>query len=284
VSVDEVTSRLVRGLAFGGVARVLLVTAEGPARAITTAHELEGEAVRLASEALVGNVLLSAHIKGEERLLLELASRLPALTYSGEVWADGSCRARFKPRRLPPVGALQGTLCAIKWDARRELYRGVAELDHDGLEAAFQGFLSSSQQTVGIVRLGAAMDEDGLCFAAGALVELLPGGLGEQDFEDLFGHLRTASLEALVAPLRQPDVSGELEVLGIPLTVLEDRPLQDRCTCSLERVEGTLVALGKEELLAILVDPGFAEVTCHFCNARYNVSPARVQELAASIA
>ena len=276
-------SRLVRALAFGGVARVLLVTAEGPANTAAQNHGLEGHAARLAAEALVGNVLLSAHTKGEERLLLELASRLPALTYSGEVWSDGSCRARFHPKRLPAMHGLQGTLCAVKWDARRELYRGVAELAHDSLQAAFQGFLSSSQQTVGVVRVEATEQDGRLTCAAGALIELLPGGLSEADFEDLFGHLRTAAIDELVGALRQPTLPLEFEALGVPLTVLEDRPLQHRCTCSLDRVEGTLIALGAGELEAILRDPGEAEVTCHFCNTRYEVGPDRLRELIVSL-
>ena len=284
MSEDATPSRLVRALAFGGVARVLLVTAEGPARRIVANHGLEGDAARLAAEALVGNVLLSAHVKGEERLLLELASRLPALTYSGEVWSDGSCRARFHPQRLPTVHGLQGTLCAVKWDARRELYRGVAELAHESMEAAFQGFLSSSQQTVGLVRLQAVLGDGGLAFAGGALLELLPGGLGAKDFEDLVGHLRTAPLDGVLAALRQPGVPAEFDVLGVPLTVLEDRPLQHRCTCSLERVEGTLVALGVDELASLIDDPGLAEVTCHFCNTRFEVGPDRLRELIASLA
>ena len=50
----------------------------------------------------------------------------------------------------------------------------------------------------------------------------------------------------------------------------EPKPLAFGCTCSQERVEGMLRALGREEVEATLQDrQGEIEVICEFCATRY---------------
>ena len=58
---------------------------------------------------------------------------------------------------------------------------------------------------------------------------------------------------------------------GEALEVLDARDLFFRCTCSRERVVGTIKSLSPAEITAILLDPGYAEVTCNFCNTVYNL-------------
>ncbi|MFQ3640481.1 MAG: Hsp33 family molecular chaperone HslO, partial [Chloracidobacterium sp.] len=51
-----------------------------------------------------------------------------------------------------------------------------------------------------------------------------------------------------------------------------ERPLGFVCTCSLERTERLLVALGVDEMRGLLAEQGQAELTCHYCNAIYRLS------------
>lgn len=41
------------------------------------------------------------------------------------------------------------------------------------------------------------------------------------------------------------------------------------CQCSRERVEQTLVSLGRDELERLIAEDEQAEVVCHFCNEAY---------------
>jgi len=48
--------------------------------------------------------------------------------------------------------------------------------------------------------------------------------------------------------------------------ILERKPLEYRCSCSRERMEKALIALGREELSRMIEDEtDGAELTCHFC-------------------
>ncbi len=61
----------------------------------------------------------------------------------------------------------------------------------------------------------------------------------------------------------------------------EELALRYQCTCSVERVESTLRALGSEDLAALAEEQGQGEVTCHFCNETYVVPRERLLQLSA---
>ena len=78
----------------------------GPARELCFRHNLRGNAAKLGGEGLVAAALLSAHIKGEERLSLLVdgapaGQKEPHFRLRAEVDGDGAIRARFEPASLP---------------------------------------------------------------------------------------------------------------------------------------------------------------------------------------
>ncbi len=66
--------------------------------------------------------------------------------------------------------------------------------------------------------------------------------------------------------------------------VLERRDdIKFQCKCSRERVEQTLISLGRSELEQLLAEDGQAEVSCHFCNETYRFNGSELSELIESI-
>ena len=270
--------RFVRCLAHDGAIRVLVVVAPGAAEEVCQRHGLTGGSALMAADGMVASLLLSAYIKGEERILLEMAGLNPQFTFSGEALSDGRVRARFNPPNLPERQQLVGRLVAIKWDAHREVYRGVAEMDHDSIEGALQAYLVQSQQARGRVRLESRLGEDGrVTMASGMLVELIPDTLEPERFEALVDTLVDADLDEVLTAF----AFGQL--LGSEVQVLEARDVRFFCACSIERVEATLRALGPEDLRELKKEQGAAEVTCHFCGEVYSVPGDRILELAFSL-
>ena len=254
--------------------RVLAAVADGPADVLRENHGLDPVAASLAAEGLVSNVLLSAYIKGDERILLEIAGSVPSFAFSGEARSDGMVRGRFSPVRMEPAEHLNGRLIAIKWGREKELYRGLAEVNHAGLQEALQAYLETSQQSPGLVRLAATTRENGsVDFAAGLLVELIPETMESEEFESLTESLKTSDLREVMTQF----AFGEL--LGQELEILEVRDLVFKCRCSRARVEGALRALGEDEIRSLMQDPGFAEVSCHFCNASYRLEVDELEAL-----
>lgn len=256
---------------LAGLVRVLVVRAESIGEQVIARHDLSGFSAKLGVEGTLATLLLSAHIKGEERLLVQVQGSAPSFAFMGEVRSDGSVRARLTPNVVAPTPEISGMLLAIKHDAVREVYRGVAEVAGPGFEAALAGYLAQSQQTWGLVRLGMVPGRGrGVVLAAGVLIERLPELLPPEEFEAWMAPLREAPLEQILAEI---DTNA---LLGHPLELLETRPLAFRCPCSLERVESTLSALGADELRSLHAEQGQAEVTCNFCNEVYVVPGPRL--------
>ncbi|MNP77565.1 33 kDa chaperonin [compost metagenome] len=61
--------------------------------------------------------------------------------------------------------------------------------------------------------------------------------------------------------------------------VLDEMEIRFQCHCSRERVEQTLVSLGKYELEQMIEEDGQAEVVCHFCNEAYTFNKEELQEI-----
>ena len=263
---------MVRGLVLGGRARVLAVVADATAQEIVSAHGLTGAAAQLCAQGVVATLLMSAHVKGEERLMVQVQASQPRFAFHGEARADGSVRARLSPSWIPRLDRVEGVLMAIKWDGNTELYRGAAEL-RESFEASLQEYLVSSQQTHGVVRMRVMVDEDGrVRVASGLLVEMLGGQMEAAAFEPLIEPLRGAEMGEVMTGF----AFGQL--LGGPVEVLESRPVTLRRTTQ-ARVEAMLRGLGAPELRALIEEQGSASVTCQFTNETFTVDKDRLVEL-----
>ncbi|MFH1464536.1 MAG: Hsp33 family molecular chaperone HslO [Pseudomonadota bacterium] len=252
-----------RGLADEAGVRVLAVDATAVAEEVRRRHALGPAAARVAAEGMVAAQLMSAWIKGEERVTLQVQAERPRFALIADVAADGAMRGRFTPASIPDEDSFRGAVLVIKHDAERELYRGVAPVEDTGFQGALQGYLVRSQQAVGIVRIAAVVTPEGVVASAvGLLVEKLP----DQDegvFHDLFDGLAEADPGALLRGVEAGDL------WGFPLRILERREVVFRCHCGREKSADILCSLGPEELRGLLEEQGGAEITCNFCREVY---------------
>lgn len=269
---------MLRGLTLNGSARLVLVLVEGPSEEMIRRHGLKGDAARVLAEGLVTTALLGAHIKGSERLFVQVQADAPKFSFLGEVTGEGGVRARVVPDVLTLTGPIEGVLQAVKWDGPQELYRGLSPIEEGSFEGALSSYFTRSQQTTGLVRLGVIFDEDGAVRqAAGLLIERLGGDESSlEDFQAAIAPLRATPMAELVVGALSEELLGGVEVLAQTTLVFA-------CTCSMERVEATLIALGAADLRALAAEQGGTEVDCHFCSTQYRVSGARLVELAEGI-
>ncbi len=270
--------RLIVALAQEQKLRVLAVVADQPVNDIVQRHNLAGRAAQLCAEGVVASLLMSAHIKGEERLMVQVQGEKPRFSFMADVRPDGRVRARFRPTALPPGTELTGALLAAKWLGQKEIYRGAATVEQDW-QGSMERYLSDSQQSLGMVRLGAKLDENGrVVFASGLLIESVGGsGLEREEFEALVGPLRSADLGEVMTIF----AFGQLQ--GAPVEVLEARPVLVNCGSTTPRIEAMLRSLGAAELQSILEEQGQAEVTCDWCNDQVVIGADRLRELIAEI-
>ena len=252
--------------------------------------DLPGAVVELLGEASAAAALFTGHAKVDGRLSVQLRGHGPLRTLFAECTAAGTVRGIAQvdgdaplPRDLRALG--KDALLAITIEnpsagADREpvRYQGLVALESDSLAGAFEDYFRQSEQLP--TRLLLAADATG---AAGLMLQKLPGDAGDDDGWDragaLFETLTPAELLECPAAILLQRLFHEdgVELLG-------ERPLRFGCSCSRERVEAMLQALGREEAdAAVAAAGGTAQVRCEFCGQRYEFSPAEIGTLFAEL-
>ncbi|MFT6143232.1 MAG: molecular chaperone Hsp33 [Myxococcota bacterium] len=249
-----------RGLVGGDAVRIVVIDATEVSNYTAEIHELGLGASRLAAELSVAALLMGGHIKGEERVTLQLQTSNPEASVFAEVDSLGTIRGRAMPTRLPVTTSHTGMLLAIKSDAQAELYRGVTEVAGQTLQSALASHMRDSQQVQGNVLIDVVVGANGVERAVGLLVERLASdpvrpSLTRSEFAAAYSDLTVADLnDALSGTLR-----------GDSIRVLDQLPLMWMCRCSREKVDAMLMSVGNQTLQSMHDEDEGAEISCHFC-------------------
>ena len=277
VPVSAAFGTLIRGVTADASARIVGVEMGEIAALGAQLHRLRGGAITFYGEAMVAAALLSAQIKGDERLTVQIQSEEPDIGFVADIRADGGTRGRLNSSYLREGDSerFQGVLLAIKSIANRELYRGVTAIDDQSIADALSTHLSDSQQVKSALAIHVAPGEDGALVARGLLVEGLPGGAASRDLGDVNQIHAAVAAADFEATLRRLCTGDERTVLG-------HQALFWQCQCSQERVETVIKMLGAEALGEMIADGEETSITCHFCNTTRTVSVSRLREILAS--
>lgn len=239
----------------------------------------------LLGEACVAAALFTGHTKIDGRLSIQLRSSSALRTLFAECTASGQIRGIAQlaedsgdaPRDLRQLG--EDALLAITienpgLDPREpQRYQSLVGLDAGRLDEAFEDYFRQSEQLP--TRLLLASDGTR---AAGLLLQKLPGDAGDED-----GWNRIGALFDTLAATELLDTDGETLVHRLfheeaPQS-LGGKPLHFGCSCSRERVEGMLQALGEDEARAAAEATGTVEVRCEFCGQEYRFPEAELKTL-----
>ena len=273
--------KLIRGILGDGIARMFAIDVTGVAEQARQLHQLQGDATLLAAKSIVASVVLSGHIKGEERVSLQLQCSHPHASFMGDVDATGGIRARFTPSaiNMQESEAIEGMMLAIKSMPGKELYRGVTPIESESISAALERHLDISAQVDTVLNISAAIGRHGeVLHAGGVVLERLPAPEQNEleaaaEFAVTFDPVRRMDVASLLAAIE----SRQLQ--GMPIEVLEEQTVTWRCSCGQERVEAVLASLPVEEITSMLEEDGKAEVICHFCNIAYQVGAERLEQM-----
>lgn len=239
-------------------------------------------------QALTSAALLSAHIKGNERLSFQLLGNGHLGTILADITADGDMRARVQyPAVEGSAGSIHeqvlaglgnGQLYVIKSTPVKELYRGMAAFHHTDVFGAVEHYLEQSEQVASIVWGSVEMAGSELVQARAVLLQALGGG-DRDAFEIFRDGIDRAGVQSLLDS--GADVPELLSALmgGATVKEAEVRPLRFRCRCSEERVLAMLFSLGPDELQDMVDKDGQAEITCDFCMTRFTVGAPQLLQL-----
>jgi len=284
--------RLLRLMFDGGGARAHLVQLDRSWLEVACKHDTSPDVMRLLGEMSCASILLSASLKYEGSVILQIHGDGPVRLAVAECNAKLGFRSTIKMSETlePAPGADWKALVnqnnlgrfSVVLDPKidnQHPYQGIVPLHEAGVSQALESYMQRSEQLP--TRLWLACNGER---AAGLLLQKMPhqGGTNKKsdaqseaateasddDWERLITLAQTVTAEELL--------SVEAETLLHRLfwqeapKLLEDKPVQFSCSCSRARVGRMLKTLGAEEVESILAEQGQVDVHCDFCNAAYH--------------
>lgn len=235
---------------------------------------------RLLGEMMAASSLLSANLKFEGTLVMQLQGQGALQLAVVESNSDRTLRAtaRWDDDSLPdvPVKELLGTggVCVITLDPKQgEAWQGIVALEGDSLAPMLEHYMARSEQIDTRMILAANHET-----AAGLLLQRLPDGHGDPDswahVVTLANTLKAEELLMLDAPTLLHRLYHEEAV-----RLFDAEPMAFACTCCRERVGDMLRMLGGQEVGEIIDEQGSVEIACEFCNQKYVFDDEDAREL-----
>ncbi|WP_424360378.1 Hsp33 family molecular chaperone [Methylocystis parvus] len=276
--------------------------------AVLNHYDYPSQVARLLGEAMALAALLGSILESHGRFQLQTRSDGPVDMLVVDYDAPGKLRgfARFDAARLgeifdPAPAALLGRghlALTIEREEDAARYQGVVPLEGESLAEAAHMYFRQSEQIPSFVRLAVAevVTPQGRSWRAGGLLlqylpiagsrvrDLHPGdapedGEGVPEAEDdawTEGQALASTLED--HELVDPSLSGERLLFRLfherGVKVFNERPLEEFCRCSTERIERLLKSFTPQERADMVGDDGRIGVTCEFCATPRSFDPS----------
>ena len=241
--------------------------------------------------ALTGGLLMGALEKPGLRVGLKFEGNGPLKKILVEADSEGTVRGfvgvpdvdvEVKDGKLHVAAVLgtEGHLTVFKDVGLDAPYQGIVKLRTGEIAEDIAYYFAESEQIPSAVGLGVFVETDGRVTAAGGfLIQSLPPS-EEATLDRLIENIgRVRSVTDVLRDGKTPEDLLGLIFEGIPYRTLEKKGLVFRCTCSRDRIEEVLIALGRTELRRLAEEKGEAEVTCEFCRTAYRFSRGELERL-----
>lgn len=261
---------LQRFLLEGTPVRGEIVRLDATWRAVLERRDYPEPLERLLGEMMAAGALLSATLKFDGALIMQMQGEGPVRLLVVEVTSEHTLRATAKWDGNIQPGGIRGLLgngkfvITIAPESGKQAYQGVVSLDGDTVSEVLEHYMATSEQLD--TRLWLASNEN---MAGGMLLQRLPEH-PEYD-EDAWNRATTigetiTKQELLTLPAR--DIIHRLYHQE-DIRLFEERPTAFRCSCTRDRVTAMLRLLGREEVQSILSERDHIEVACEFCGRQY---------------
>ncbi len=244
-------------------------------------HQYPEAVMQQLGEALVAASLLSATIKFEGNLILQiqgngaLKSLVAQSTNEREIRGWARCDTAPSGNTLSElVGA--GRIVLTIEPKKGEPYQGIVSLTGDRLENAVETYFSQSEQLKTRLWIFANQHQ-----AAGLLIQELPANQNTEETDEDW-----TRIEALANTISKEELLGLSCEAVLHRLFHEDsvrlfsaEPVNFKCHCSTQKVANTLLSLGQDKINDMIEEQGEILVDCEFCSHQYRFDKVDVEQL-----
>lgn len=159
-------------------------------------------------------------------------------------------------------------------------YNGLVPLVSGEIAEDFTEYFAKSKQKPSVIALGVLINKDGVKASGGYMIQLMPDAT-EEDISKVEKALENApSISQMISEGRSLEdiartITGDEDVL----ILAQELDMIYECDCSREKLEKSLISIGKKEITKIIEEDGKADIVCHFCNENYHFSKEDLEAL-----
>ena len=273
---------------------------------ILSQHTYPEPVAAMLGEAITLAVVLAGALKYDGIFTLQTKGDGPIRLMVADVSTAGAVRgyAQYDTAKLeaalsgvgaeaPSVPGLVGSgyiAFTVDQGEDTDRYQGIVELAGSTLAECAQHYFRQSEQIQAGIKLSVGRAGRGGTWRGGGLMlQRVPpeGGFGviADDVEDGWRRAMVLMSSATAEELVDPDLPPHGLLFRLfheqGVRVYETHPLEARCRCSRERIEGILRLFPTAELEDMQKD-GVTTVTCQFCNQSYLFDEADLDRIKAS--
>lgn len=284
---------LLKAICCDGRVRILINTTTHLCEEARKRHDLwPTSAAALGRVMSIGSIMGSMQKNADEKVTIQINGGGPIGTIMVDCMPSGYVRGfvsdphqfmTYNDTGKLAVGVAvgnQGTLRVIKDLGLKDDFAGTVNLQTGEIGEDFAYYFTVSEQTPSAVSLGVLVDTDNSVIAAGGLlVQMMPDAT-EEDI------VKIESVLAKIRPMSEMvhngmDCEAILKEYFEDVIILERREIGFICHCSKETMSDALTTVGKEELKAMIEEDHGCEITCQWCNTRYEFSEEELRAIEA---
>ncbi|WP_430597652.1 Hsp33 family molecular chaperone HslO [Enterococcus sp. AZ177] len=283
---------LVKALCYEGSIRAYAVCATNTISEAQKRHETWSSSTAALGRTMVGALLLGATLKGEDKLTVKVQGNGPAGSIVVDSDGSGNTKGYIKnphvsltlneSGKIDVRGAVgtEGIFTVIKDLGLKETFSGQTPIVSGEIGEDFTYFMAVSEQIPSAIGLSVLVDTDESVKAAGGfMIQVMPGA-DEKTIDFIEQRLQEVPMiSRLIDEGESPE--GILErLLGKDqIEILEKMPVQFNCNCSKEKFGTAIIAVGLDEINAMIEEDHGAEAVCQFCGNKYHYSEDDLIEL-----
>lgn len=286
--------KIIRCLAHNGKVNVRCINSTNIVEEARKLHDLSPTSTAALGRLLTITSLLGKEMKGENgTITTQIKGNGPIGNVIAVADNNGNVKGYVSNPQLDlplnekngklNVGAAvgnEGMIYIIKDIGLKEPYVGMAPIVSGEIAEDFTNYFAISEQTPTVVALGVLVDKNGVKAAGGYLLTLMPDA-GEEEILKIEEALKNADNISKMLDEGKELVEIAEMVTGDNNVMYFEDDIEPKyiCGCSKEKIEKSLITIGKEEIEDIINTEGKAELVCHFCNKKYLFNKEELQKI-----
>lgn len=281
---------LVRGIVDSKNCRVFACRTTQLLEVARENHQLWPTASAALGRVMSATLMMGAMNKNNEKMTVTINGGGPIGTILATTNSDGKIKGfvanpevhyTYNDTGKLAVGyavGKDGTLQVIKDMGLREPFVGTVPLQTGEIGDDFSYYFMASEQIPSVVSVGVLVnDTNEILSSGGFIIQLLPDAT-EDDIVYIENKMKDfPAVSSLIHDGKTPEEI--LKMIFEDVEILDKQDLFFECDCSKEKMEQALLTVGKDEIQAMIDEDHGCEMTCQFCNKKYQFSEDELKNM-----